>query len=154
MNPQAEGIAFRVLGPVDVVVGDQVIEIGSRKQRVLLAALLLRVGAVVPLGVLVEDLWGESAPPAVVATIQSLASRLRHVLADGARLRSRSGGYVLEAPPTALDAVRFDRICSEPSTILKETSALRSCPSITVAENPSLPSMTSKPTPASVDAKA
>jgi predicted ATPase/DNA-binding SARP family transcriptional activator len=107
---EGHGIAFRLLGPVDVTVDGRVVEIGSAKQRALLAALLVRVGTVVPVETLVDDLWGEDPPPAVASTLYSLASRLRRVLADAARLRSRDGGYVLDAAPTAVDAVRFDRL--------------------------------------------
>jgi len=101
------GIAVRLLGPVDVTVDGRPVEIGSAKQRTLLAALALRVGTVVPVELLVDDLWGESPPSAIACTLQSLVSRLRRI---GVRLRSRHGGYVLEAEPDDVDAVRFERL--------------------------------------------
>lgn len=61
MHPERHGIEFRLLGAVDVTAGDRVVEIGSAKQRVLLAALLLRVNHVVPVDELVDDLWGAAA---------------------------------------------------------------------------------------------
>jgi DNA-binding SARP family transcriptional activator len=101
------GITVRLLGPVDVTVDGRPVEIGSAKQRALLAALALRVGAVVPVELLVDDLWGESPPSAIAGTLQSLVSRLCRI---GVRLRSRDGGYVLEAEPDDVDAVRFERL--------------------------------------------
>jgi DNA-binding SARP family transcriptional activator len=54
----SHGIEFRLLGTVEVVAGDRVVEIGSPKQRTLLAALLLRLNIVVPADVLADELWG------------------------------------------------------------------------------------------------
>jgi hypothetical protein len=50
---------------------------------------------------------GESPPSAIAGTLQSLVSRLCRI---GVRLRSRDGGYVLEAEPDDVDAVRFERL--------------------------------------------
>jgi DNA-binding SARP family transcriptional activator len=118
---ESHGIEFRLLGTVEVIAGDRVIEIGSPKQRALLAALLVRLNRVVPVDVLVDDLWGESPPASVQATLQSLVSRLRRALeANGPatggetpRLRGRDGGYVLEAALDQVDAFRFDRLVAE-----------------------------------------
>ena len=115
----SHGIEFRLLGSVEVAAGNRIIEIGSLKQRALLAALLLRLNHPVPADTLVEDLWGDTPPPKVTQSLQSLASRLKRALetADGtvgapvvARLRGRDGGYVLEADPDSVDAVRFERL--------------------------------------------
>ena len=113
-------IEFRLLGSVEVAAGNRVIEIGSLKQRALLVALLLRLNHPVPADTLVEDLWGDAPPQSVAQSLQSLASRLKRALEtaerdDGApagRLRGRDGGYVLEAEPESVDAVRFERLLS------------------------------------------
>ncbi|HEV8624558.1 MAG TPA: BTAD domain-containing putative transcriptional regulator [Acidimicrobiia bacterium] len=119
----SHGIEFRLLGTVEVVAGDRVVEIGSPKQRTLLAALLLRLNMVVPADVLADELWGEAPPPSAQATLQSLVSRLRRALEttdstdstrdDTPRLRSKEGGYVLEAAADRVDSVRFDRLVAE-----------------------------------------
>jgi predicted ATPase/DNA-binding SARP family transcriptional activator len=112
------GIEFRLLGSVEVAAGNRVIEIGSLKQRVLLVALLLRLNHPVSADTLVEDLWGDTPPRSVAQSLQSLASRLKRALETGddalvgstaPRLRGRDGGYVLEADPESVDAVRFER---------------------------------------------
>ena len=81
MEPgDGDRIEFRLLGTVDVAAGDGVIEIGSPKQRTLLASLLVRLNRVVAADVLVEDLWGAAPPPSVQSTLQSLVSRLLRAL--------------------------------------------------------------------------
>ncbi|MGH8991825.1 MAG: BTAD domain-containing putative transcriptional regulator [Acidimicrobiia bacterium] len=118
---ESHGIEFRLLGTIEVAAGDRAVEIGSLKQRCLLASLLLRLNHPVPVDVLVEDLWGGEPPASVQATLQSLVSRLKRALetagageeGDGPRLRGRDGGYVLEAGPDAVDAHRFDRLVGE-----------------------------------------
>jgi DNA-binding SARP family transcriptional activator len=124
------GVGFRLLGPVDVTVDGRAVEIGSAKQRALLAVLALRVGTVVPVEVLVDDLWGESPPAAVAGTLQSLVSRLRRI---GARLRSRDGGYVLEAAPTDVDAVRFGQLVSAGRRSLAAADARAAADALTSA---------------------
>ncbi len=134
MDPaESHGIEFRLLGTIEVMAGDQVIEIGSLKQRALLASLLLRLNRPVAVEVLVEDLWGDSPPASVQATLQSLVSRLRRTLetagaaagGDAARLRGRDGGYVLEAEPDLVDAFRFDRLLTEGRQALATGEAAR-----------------------------
>ena len=115
------GVEFRLLGALEVVAGDRVIEIGSLKQRCLLASLLLRLNRPVPVDVLVEELWGDAPPASVQATLQSLVSRLRRACetpepdgdGDAVRLRGRDGGYVLEAAPDRVDAFRFERLVAD-----------------------------------------
>ena len=53
--------AFGLLGPLDVRIDGRVVAIGSRKQRVLLCALLATPGRVVPTATLVE-LLGATSP--------------------------------------------------------------------------------------------
>ena len=122
MDPgESHRIEFRVLGTVEMIAGDRVIEIGSPKQRALLASLLVRLNRLVPVDVLIDDLWGESPPASVQATLQSLVSRLRRTLeatgpatgSETPRLRARDGGYVLEAALDRVDAFRFDRLVAE-----------------------------------------
>jgi len=117
---EGHGVEFRLLGTVEVTAGGRVIEIGSAKQRTLLASLLVRLNRVVATDVLVDDLWGDAPPASVGSTLQSLISRLRRTLEGaapagdaGARLRGRDGGYVLEATADRVDAVRFDRLLAE-----------------------------------------
>jgi predicted ATPase/DNA-binding SARP family transcriptional activator len=123
-------IEFRLLGSVEAVAGDRVVEISSPKQRALLASLLVRCNRVVPVDVLVEDLWGEAPPISVQSTLHSLVSRLRRALTTAGcgeppRLRGRDGGYILESPPDRVDAFRFDRLVEVGRRALADGDAAR-----------------------------
>ena len=80
------------------------LELGPRKQRAVLALLLLNANRVVPSERLIDELWGDAPPETARSALQVYVSRLRKALgADGARLRTRSPGYVLDVEPGALD---------------------------------------------------
>ncbi len=79
---EREDVDVRLLGTFEVVSGGRVLEIGSPKQRALLAMLVLQLNRVVPLDVLVEELWGERILASASASVQTLVSRLRRSLSD------------------------------------------------------------------------
>ena len=76
-------IEFRVLGPVQMVVGSRVLPLGGAKQRGLLALLLLERNRVVPRDRLVDSLWrrrttcvgGEQHPGVRVEAAQAARRR-------------------------------------------------------------------------------
>ncbi len=101
-------VEFRVLGPLEVVVDGRVVEIGSRKQRMLLAVLAAEPGRAVAADALVELLWAGRPPVTVGVTLRGLVSRLRTALGPAAdRLVARDGGYLLRAASEEVDADRF-----------------------------------------------
>ena len=51
-------VGLRLLGPVEVWAGPVQVEVGSARVRLLLAALAVDAGRVVPVDVLVARLWG------------------------------------------------------------------------------------------------
>ena len=55
-------IEFRLLGQVEVWHDGRRLELGGRKQRAVLAALVVRAGRVVSLDQLIDDLWNGEAP--------------------------------------------------------------------------------------------
>jgi DNA-binding SARP family transcriptional activator len=55
-------VEFRILGPLEALLDERPLPLGSRKQRILLAALLLRPNEVVSVDQLIDALWGETAP--------------------------------------------------------------------------------------------
>jgi DNA-binding SARP family transcriptional activator len=102
-------VEFLMLGPLEVLDGDRALPLGGRKQRGVLALLLLRVGEVVPRDVLIEELWQGRPPPAAERTLSSYLSRLRRAFGGEAeRLLARGGGYALHAEPDEVDAARFE----------------------------------------------
>ena len=72
---------LRILGPLEIRVGPEAVPLGGGKQRIVLAALLLRAGEVVSVEQLVDELWGESPPASAAHTRRGLCvSRLRQLL--------------------------------------------------------------------------
>ncbi|MGK3202301.1 BTAD domain-containing putative transcriptional regulator [Amycolatopsis sp. MEPSY49] len=100
---------FRVLGTVEASVAGAPVDLGSRKQRLVLAVLLLEAGRPVPLDRLVDLLWPAAPPASARNTVQALVSRLRAVFrtAGGPELVTEGPGYVLRADPEAVDVHRF-----------------------------------------------
>jgi DNA-binding SARP family transcriptional activator len=101
---------FRILGPFEVV-DNQALSLGGRKQKAVLAALLLHHGEVVPPDRLIEALWGERAPATASKTVQVYVSNLRKALGNG-HLITQGGGYVLAVDPDQIDAGRFGKLAA------------------------------------------
>ena len=120
--PQA--MEFRILGPLEVRDGDSPVALGGRKQRALLARLLLPTGRTVAVERLVDDLWGESVPDSAVKMVHIYVSQLRKLLPDG-MLVTRPPGYVLEVDAEAVDVVRFARLREEGRAALASGDAAR-----------------------------
>jgi DNA-binding SARP family transcriptional activator len=106
---------FRLLGPLEVVVDDGVLEIGSARQRTVLSALLLQANQVVPLGRLVDAVWAESPPVTAKSQIQTCISALRRQLTGcgaGFGIVTRSVGYAILVPDHALDIENFEELAN------------------------------------------
>ncbi|MFI0540374.1 BTAD domain-containing putative transcriptional regulator [Streptomyces sp. WSLK1-3] len=82
--------------------------VGSRKQRILLAALLLEAGRVVSTKSLKEALWGSTPPASAKASLHNHVSRLRRLLDDPDRLQAVAPGYLLRVAPGELDVQVFE----------------------------------------------
>jgi len=101
-------MGFRVLGPLEVRIGDERVALGGGKQRAVLAVLLLRAGEVVPVERLIDEVWGADPPPSAAHTLESYVSRLRQLFnGRGPRLVRKGAGYALELGDATLDARRF-----------------------------------------------
>jgi DNA-binding SARP family transcriptional activator len=107
-----DALQFRLLGPLEVVDGDRPIALGGRKQRSLLAMLLLHANDVVSTELLVDEIWGGSPPATVAKSVQIYVSRLRKALGDG-RLVTRAPGYLLRVAASELDLTRFQALVAE-----------------------------------------
>ena len=104
---------FRLLGPVEARRDDRPIALGGAKPRALLALLLLHANEVVSRDRIVEALWGDRAPGTAEHSLDVQVSRLRKAFAPDEILITRSGGYMLEVEPEAIDARRFERLLDE-----------------------------------------
>src|SRR5215210_1871598 len=103
---------FRILGPLEVVDGCAPIELGGRKPRTLLAALLLHANEVVSAERLIDALWDDQPPQTAHAALQVHISHLRRVLGRE-RIVTRAPGYLLRVDPGELDVQRFERLLTD-----------------------------------------
>ena len=102
-----------MLGPLEIRADDGgLVEIPGARLRVLLIALALEPGHVVPRAKLVDWIWGEQPPSDVANSLQALVSRLRRVLPKGS-IDGQAGGYRLTVEPQAVDAVRFRQLVDQ-----------------------------------------
>jgi predicted ATPase/DNA-binding SARP family transcriptional activator len=125
-------VEVRLLGPVEIAEGDRTVTIAARKQRALLAALALQAGRVAPIEALVDRLW-EVPPASAPHAIQVYASALRSKLPDGAKLRQRDPGYVLDIPRDSVDALRFEGLVRDGTRALGAGDAARAVTLLRVA---------------------
>ncbi|WP_447002344.1 AfsR/SARP family transcriptional regulator [Saccharothrix isguenensis] len=104
-------VVLRLLGEVGAEVGGRPVDLGTPRQRCVLAALAVDAGRVVLVDRLAERVWGSDVAPRARATLHGYISRLRRALAcaDGVSIVRRSGGYVLiiDAPEPVVDLHRF-----------------------------------------------
>ena len=120
-----------VLGPMQVRRGDDPVDLGTRKQRGLLAALALYAGRPVSTDVIIDLLWADDPPPTVTGTLQAYVSGLRRALeptrgrrAPSALLVTVGAGYALRIPQDQLDAGRFGATVNAQHQRLAPVSAL------------------------------
>ncbi|MFD4670123.1 BTAD domain-containing putative transcriptional regulator [Lentzea sp. NPDC058450] len=107
---------FRVLGSLQVIDSGRVVELRSAKQRVLLAALLMKANAPVSSYELMEHLWGDEPSGAARATLQTYVMRLRQSLddlADRKLVRTWPTGYSIHLEDDQLDLLTFQRLRAE-----------------------------------------
>jgi DNA-binding SARP family transcriptional activator len=102
-------VRFRILGPLQVLDGGHSLALGSRKQQVVLAALLAHANNPVSVDSLAEALWMDRPPRTARKNIQVYVSELRSLVsrasgssdsdqsAAGARISYQAGGYVFHA---------------------------------------------------------
>ncbi|HEX4747222.1 MAG TPA: BTAD domain-containing putative transcriptional regulator [Gaiellaceae bacterium] len=117
---------FRILGPLEVRDGEEILHLGGSKQRGVLAILLLSANEVVSSDRLVDRLWGDAPPEDAATALQAHVSRLRKALPGGTELLvTRAPGYMLQLAPGQLDLERFDALVREGRAELAQGAAER-----------------------------
>mgnify|MGYP006149109115 CR=1 FL=1 len=87
-GPILRSMRVGVLGPAEVSLGDGTpVDLGTRKQRALLAALAMHRGRPVAVDTLVDLLWADRPPAGVSGTLQAYVAGLRKALDLYANLR-------------------------------------------------------------------
>lgn len=102
-------LRFRLLGPVEVRGDGGWLSIAPARSRQVLALLLCAPGQMVLTDKIIDVLWLEQPPQAPVGLVRNHIMRLRQALGDRATIVTRSGGYLLDADPSTVDAVRFEQ---------------------------------------------
>jgi DNA-binding SARP family transcriptional activator len=112
----ADGLAFGLLGPLQVIRDGKQLPLGGRQQRAVLAVLLAEAGTVVSVARLADAVWGEQVPAGYQATVQTYVFHLREALEPGRErgaparvLVTEPGGYRLHATDGTVDAAAFEQ---------------------------------------------
>ena len=102
---------FGILGPLLVRDDSGPREVHAAKQRILLAALLVRPEQTVPLETLADIVWDGQPPASYVATMRNYVMRLRRRLGSaGYRVKTSLGGYRIDIGKHEFDVLRFARL--------------------------------------------
>jgi DNA-binding SARP family transcriptional activator len=112
------GVRYRMLGLLEADVDGQPARLGSPKQRVTLALLLLQPNTVVPAARLVDGLWGDDPPGSATNLVQGYVSGLRKALGKDA-IDTRGVGYVLHVASGALDLQIYEQLAHAGSQALE-----------------------------------
>lgn len=114
---EAKHLQISLLGELAASYDGTLLDLGGRRQRAVLAVLLLARGEVVPAERIADAVWGERAPGDAVSALQSYVSHLRRSLQPGTPARTRSAvivregpGYAVRQPREAVDAWRFEAL--------------------------------------------
>ncbi|MFA1548265.1 AfsR/SARP family transcriptional regulator [Actinomadura chokoriensis] len=103
---------FRIMGPVELWVNGRRRDLGTPKERCVLAVLLLALRQPVPTETIIRRVWDRDPPAKARQGLQVYMTRLRHRLedAEGAALISRQGAYLLDVDDESVDLYRFRRL--------------------------------------------
>jgi DNA-binding SARP family transcriptional activator len=119
---ESDGLRLALLGELTATYDGQVVELGGRRQRAVLALLVIARGHAVPAYRLADAVWGEDQPANAQGALQSYVSHLRRRLEPGVPARSRAGvivsegpGYALRLAEEAVDAWRFEALVQQAS---------------------------------------
>lgn len=111
---------IKVLGPLEVSLGGTSIVPTASKPSQVLAMLALNAGHVVTTAALTEEIWDCRPPRSGLPTLHTYILKLRRQLQKALAgepgvnskdiLITRRAGYLLNVPPTAVDATRYDQL--------------------------------------------
>lgn len=103
---------FRILGTLEVLAEGEPLALGTLKERMVLATLLLHANEVVPRARLIEELWGASPPATATKAVNVYLSKVRKTLArqGDVRIATVTAGYRLEVEPEHLDTAHMKRL--------------------------------------------
>ncbi|EKX67403.1 AfsR/SARP family transcriptional regulator [Streptomyces ipomoeae] len=91
----------------------EAVDLGTARQRAVLAALLVNTGSPVTVAQLIDRVWADRPPKRGADALYTYLSRLRRVLGDDAGIVRGGGGFVLTVEPCAVDLHRFHELLAE-----------------------------------------
>ena len=114
-------VGFGVLGPLELTVGGTPVSLGSRKQRAVLAILMMNRNRVVATEVLIDAVWGERASREARASLHTYVSNLRRLLNNA----GVDGRTVLAAAPPGYRLSVTDIDCDIGRFVSEKTAGIR-----------------------------
>jgi DNA-binding SARP family transcriptional activator len=114
-------VGFGVLGPLELTAGDTPVSLGSRKQRAVLAMLVINRNRVVGSEALIDAVWGQRAKQEARASLHTYVSNLRRLL----NAAGVDGRTVLAAAPTGYRLTVPDIDCDIGRFVSEKTAGLR-----------------------------
>jgi DNA-binding SARP family transcriptional activator len=136
----APRLRINLLGELTASYDGRPLDLGGRRQRAVLALLLLSRGEVVPAEKLADAVWGPHPSGNAPGALQSYVSHLRRSLQPDAPARARSAviaregpGYAVRQPVEAVDAWHFEALLAraeesgrpaEAAALLRESLSL------------------------------
>lgn len=105
-----------MLGPIQVVEDGVAVDLGSPKQRAVLAVLIVNAGRRVSADRVMTAVWGANAVPSTRRSLQTYVSNLRALLDPGRNglIDGSSDGYELVVRDGFVDWVEFERLARDP----------------------------------------
>lgn len=103
-------IDFRVLGPLAVRCGEETVDLGGKRQQILLSMLLLEANRIVTIDRLIDAIWGEAPPLSARSQVRICVSQMRRELAEkghGDLIETHCGSYLIRIPLASVDLHRF-----------------------------------------------
>ncbi|MBP2329094.1 DNA-binding SARP family transcriptional activator [Kibdelosporangium banguiense] len=101
------------MGPLELISDGRSVKIGGPRERVVLAALALRVNRVTSFAQLMEAVWDDDPPLTARGQIQSSVSALRRLFTDCGlpeAIKTHASGYLLNLSDDDLDSERFSKL--------------------------------------------
>lgn len=125
-----QGLRIGILGGLTATNLGLPLDLGGRRQRAVLAVLVLAHGRIVSTDWLIDSLWDETPPPSAVGAFHAYVSHLRRRLEPDRAAKNRNGfivregaGYALRIADDAVDAWRFERAIGHAATLPEPAEA-------------------------------
>ncbi|MFJ3231119.1 BTAD domain-containing putative transcriptional regulator [Streptomyces sp. NPDC086787] len=143
-------VRFSLMGPLAAEAHGCALSLGPLKQRLVLAMLLCRPNALVPVGLLTEAVWDGDPPRTARKNLQVYVSALRRTLTEAGaadRLVLRPGGYLIRLAECELDTLRSQSLARAGRAAVAEADTARAARLFTRARmlwhGPALPELSS-----------